>query len=452
MDASRSRGLTLVEVMVSMGLTSIVVLAGLGIATVYTAQVTDQLSTSDLNENLWGAAELVARELRRAGQGFAMCPEGRVQRFRSEGANGEVDQQGVALNYSDNPNYATPPLVIKDSWFCKPNAACRVAADFQAAASGDGPDLVHVFYGDAGKRQDQANDTIEHGLSLGGDTRLDGPQLRANDLAGYTNPTLVLPLVSVAMFHPKDFIVLGSTFTTTTRCTMFQISAVDTSTKQVTITLGGQNPIGGALTEFMGAGTIYEGAGVSPRPATITRIGQLRKVSFYVRDPKGKRPVLMIDRHDRDDNADGLIDTDPTTGDPLSNPKVVAEGVEDLQIAVACDRNADNNPLGEGVTVEERRADDFFPNVDGDTLGDACYDARGSSTVRPPIAAVRVTVVTRSKSDRYGTSPHARPALENRAAPGANASPAEGARGAPQGAGGYKRRVQTLVVSMRNLY
>lgn len=388
------------ELMVSLALSSVVALAGIALTTVYAASFTDQLQTADLQENLWAAGDILAREIRKAGQGFAMCPEGRVQYWLA------------GATHSTNPRYALPPLVVTNNRYMRANGT------FTSGIDADGPDLIDLYYGDAEQ------------MSLGGDASLTANHDQAN---------AIFSVSDVTSFAQRDFFVAWDPVDSTKRCALFQVTSINVAARQIFHAAGTafpsqspHNPPAGIAMDPFLAGASYSTG------ALLTRVGRLRRVQLFVRDPKGPRPQLMLDRFDRDSNNDGIME---------SNPFPVADGVEDLQISVACDRNGNGNPLDlapETATDAQKRGDDFFPNVIGD-LGAPCYDAFGTSPTRPPIAAVRLQIVTRTRSEgaaRY----QARPALEDRAAPSAGATPAEG------GVGGYRRRVQTLLVSMRNVF
>jgi hypothetical protein len=110
----------------------------------------------------------------------------------------------------------------------------------------------------------------------------------------------------------------------------------------------------------------------------------------------------------------------------------MAEGIEDLQIAYACDTDPPapngDGAFSEGTTVGTRQADEWMYNVAGDVPTTDCN--------RPQ--AIRITLVARSRDGDTllaGMASNAKPALE------------DGAAGAPDT---YRHRVLTTTVFPRN--
>jgi len=127
---------------------------------------------------------------------------------------------------------------------------------------------------------------------------------------------------------------------------------------------------------------------------------------FFVTDVDGV-PTLMLD-----DDGDG-----PDTAEPL------AEGIEDLQVAIGVDVDGDG-----AVTDDTSTTDEWFHNVVGDA------DPPALSTA--PWRALRLTVVARTLAEQVGGEWSARPAVENHA--GASTD-------------GYRRRMVSTIVEIRNL-
>jgi prepilin-type N-terminal cleavage/methylation domain-containing protein len=158
--------------------------------------------------------------------------------------------------------------------------------------------------------------------------------------------------------------------------------------------------------------TVAAGVGCPgvPMPADGYRAGALvvraRASTFYIATAAGV-PTLMLD-------PDG---TGPEVAEPL------AEGIEDMQIAVGVDLDGDGALREDGST-----SDEWFYNAAGD------LDPPAVTTTR--WRAVRVTVVARTTQERQPTTTSLRPALEDRPA------------GIPDP---YRRRVLSTVVEIRNL-
>lgn len=119
-------------------------------------------------------------------------------------------------------------------------------------------------------------------------------------------------------------------------------------------------------------------------------------------------PTLMID-------PDG---NGPQVGEP------VAQGVEDMQVAVGVDVNGDGTVTDNGNT-----ADEWFYNAAG--------DAAPPLMSATPWRALRITFVARSVNETSQSATSTRPPLEDRA----------GAAAADQ----YRRRVLSATIEVRNL-
>jgi hypothetical protein len=132
--------------------------------------------------------------------------------------------------------------------------------------------------------------------------------------------------------------------------------------------------------------------------------------SFYVDSSAAVSgiPTLMMD-------PDGY---GPAAAQPL------ADGIEDLQLAVGVDINGDGAVTDAGSTTDE-----WFYNV----VGDAAPPANGTTTWR----AVRVSLVALNPEEPLALASYTRPRLEDH-----NAATA---------ADQYRRRVLTTTVEIRNL-
>jgi prepilin-type N-terminal cleavage/methylation domain-containing protein len=115
------------------------------------------------------------------------------------------------------------------------------------------------------------------------------------------------------------------------------------------------------------------------------------------------------------------MDPDGTAGPLL--PTAVAEGIEDLQIAIGADR--DGNGRIDDDDADAGDDDDWVYNHPGDTL------------LSPPYRAIRLTVIARSIDDTSQEATSTRPGAEDReeaAAPDV-----------------FRRRVLSTTVELRNL-
>jgi hypothetical protein len=109
-------------------------------------------------------------------------------------------------------------------------------------------------------------------------------------------------------------------------------------------------------------------------------------------------PVLTMER----------IDGSPTTG-----PQVLAEGIEDLQVAYACDLNADGVLAEDPNNPANPATDEWMLNDPNDVI------ATSNALKCNQPSAVRLTLVARSLTEDNGIdaalTENGRPAVENRA-------------------------------------
>jgi Type IV Pilus-assembly protein W len=122
------------------------------------------------------------------------------------------------------------------------------------------------------------------------------------------------------------------------------------------------------------------------------------------------------------DSIDGIptLMMDPDAGGPLT-AQPLAEGIEDMQLALGVDRSGSGYAIDSGNTT-----DDFYGNAVGDTL-----ITSGS------IRAVRIWLVARTTSGLVGNiTPYKRPAVADHAAATASDQ--------------YRRRILTTTIEIRN--
>jgi hypothetical protein len=333
-----------------------------------------------VQQNLWGAMETLSRFVRAAGTGMKGC-----------------------VNDTDPPPTGTaPPATGLRAFTAGPPAAVvRLAPIWIRNGAAGAPDSITVVFGSGsfGTFSDAAlGGTVDEGIE----------------------PVVTAPGMTAA-FRANEFAVLLDTSGLAAGpplgdrgCTLFQITGIDAATHSLQRAATSPfNPSGAApgLVPFSYAG------GASPK-AGIRAFGTLSWVQFAV-DSSGAVPRLTMAR------LDGQAG--PTA------PVVLAEGIEDLQIAYACDLlpappDAGDGVFSEGTDGASRAGDEWIGNAAGDVPPPAC--------VRPQ--AVRLTIVARS------TEPD-----DNLANVAANAKPAveDGAAG---GRDRFRHRVLTTVVYVRN--
>lgn len=130
-------------------------------------------------------------------------------------------------------------------------------------------------------------------------------------------------------------------------------------------------------------------------------------IRFYAEELDGVPTLFM------DPDGDGADPAEP-----------LAEGVEDFQVAVGVDINADGGVLDTADTTDE-----WFFNAEGDLTPPTITDT--------PWRALRLTVVARSLTEDVGGEWSTRPTAENHAG-----------EGAPDG---FRRRMVSTIVEIRNL-
>jgi len=172
----------------------------------------------------------------------------------------------------------------------------------------------------------------------------------------------------------------------------------------------------GAISAATGQATIDTPAPASACPAVTWpqdgfQIGSVvlrgRAARFFVADASDGTPMLWMDP-----DADG-----PAEAEPL------AEGIEDMQIAIGVDLDGDGILRDDGSDTDE-----WFYNAPG--------DADPPDPTVKPWAAIRISMVARTMGDRGPVPVSARPALEDRAAGTMDI---------------HRRRVLSSVVEIRNL-
>ena len=374
---ARERGLTLVELMVTMVIAGLVTTSSFvffaGQRRVYDAQ----MKVLGVQQNLWAAMDTLARFVRAAGTGMIGC-----------------------VNATDpTPTGATPPQT--GLRFYSGGAVARLAPLWIQNGANGLPDRITVAFGTGtfGNFSD---------VALGASIQ------RSSD-------PLVTPIGLTSAFRVGEFVLAldttglpGGPPLGDRGCTLYQITGINAAANTLLkASTSAWNPPGDV------AGLVpFDYVGGAAPKAGLRDFGTLSWVQFFI-DTTGASPRLMMAR------LDGLAG--PTT------PQVLADGIEDLQIAYACDLNppAPAGPDGvftEGTDVGSRQADEWTYNVAGDVPPAGC--------VRPQ--AVRLTIIART------TVPD-----DNLAGLAANAKPAaeDGAAGARDS---FRHRVLTTIVSPRN--
>ena len=374
---AREAGLTLVELMVTLVIAGLVTSSTFiffaGQRRVYDAQ----MKVLGVQQNLWVAMDTLARFVRAEGTGMIGC-----------------------VNATDpTPTGTTPPQTGLRVY--SGGAVARLAPIWIQNGANGGTDSLTVVFGTGtfGNFSD---------VALGASIQ------RASD-------PVVTPAGLTSAFRTGEFVLALDTTGLPagpplgdSGCTLFQITGINAGANTLLkASTSSWNPPGDV------AGLVpFDYIGGAAPKAGLRDFGTLSWVNFFI-DSTGASPRLMMAR------LDGL-------GGPTA-PQVLADGIEDLQIAYACDLNppAPDGPDGvfsEGTDTASRQADEWTYNVAGDVPPAGC--------VRPQ--AVRLTIIARTTvgdDNLSGLAANAKPAAE------------DGVAGARDN---YRHRVLTTIVSPRN--
>jgi prepilin-type N-terminal cleavage/methylation domain-containing protein len=428
------RGMTLVELMVTMIIASIVAASTFVFFAGQQRVYETQTKLLNVQQNAWAAMEVLSRFVRSNGSGMYGCvrPVGGGSLSNPtpgiattpltrtpEDANDASDDPPVVVplirNLSQTPNAGLrafragqmiriPPLWIVDNVDpTDPSTAGMVA----------GTDVITVAFGNR-----SSGTTFDSALQ--------------NAYAA-TGAAITVPPANGVMFQASEFVVLIgepnpglNNIISDIGCTLFQVTSVPAGTgtlnlaTHATITCapgdicnGSRwNPTGVVAAMVPGTGYGVPTPAVNPTTNLNTGVrnfGDLWWVRFAIRtaDSAGNGitnygatgvaqtiPVLTMER------LDGTLPTSPV---------VLAEGIEDLQVAFACDTNVDGLLTEGPSTTDEWLLND--PN-------DAIPLNRAQKCNQP--TAVRLTLVARSLTEDTGINAaltnNRRPAVENRAA------------------------------------
>jgi prepilin-type N-terminal cleavage/methylation domain-containing protein len=376
------RGFTLVELLVT------IVVASLIAATTFTffagqQQIYDtQTKMLGVQENLWASLETVTKYLRSAGAGIADCV--RLDPDGSGADNGDPPPGGAAAPATGLRAYRN-------------GVVFRIAPLWIQNGVGGAPDTITVAYGRGASgnfRDAYLGTTISAGGSTAAITTLPGQSSR---------------------FVPGEFMALVDEARSDgdRGCSLFNITDVVPGTSTLLHgTSSSWNPLADSTAHMP---FLYQG-GSSTATGGVRNLGQLVwiRLAIDASGAAGVPPRLTLDR---------LDDADP--------PQVLAEGIEDMQVAYGCDLGPEAMPDGvltEGTDPATRLADEWTYNEPGDVEPQRCQ--------RPD--AVRITLVARTLTPEQGLANvpgNLRPAAED---------------GATGTADLFRHRVVNATVRMRN--
>jgi hypothetical protein len=373
-------GLTLVEVLVTITIASFITAATFAFFAGQQRIYDTQSKVLNVQQSLWSSMDTVSRYVRQAGKGMLGCVR--------------PDSDGAGPDLGDPPcGGATAPQTGLRAYRAG-TGFLRIAPLWIKNGAAGAPDTL----------------TIAYGLNASGNFT---DATLANDIsAGRTTlPINVLPNETLG-FRAGEFMMLieRSQANGDRGCTLFQVTGTTLATNTVLKDSAGStwNPTAdvAAMVPFSYIG------GASPTGG-VRNFGELTWIQFAIDSSGSAPPRLTMNR------------LDGTRG-----PEVLADGIEDMQIAYACDvtgGSADGN-LDEGTDSATRRIDEWTYNESGDVEPVGCN--------RPD--AIRITLIARSLT----------PDTTLAAALG-NAKPAaeDGAAGAVDQ---YRHRIATMAVYPRN--
>jgi type II secretory pathway pseudopilin PulG len=375
-------GFTLVELMVGL-IAAALVAAGTftffaGQQRVYEIQ-TKMLS---VQENLWAAQETVARYVRSSGAGMNDCLR--------------PDADGSGVDTGDPP----------------PGGASAPQTGLRAFRAGVGPLRIAPLWIQNGVAGTPDAITVAYGRGTSGNFR--DAFLGTTILAGQSFSTaLVTQPGQTVRFVNGEFILLVHEARSDgdRGCSLFRITDV----------LGVSNTLVHSVTSPWNATSDLTAVVPFDYPSGVNGIGGVRNfgelvwVRLAINNPGGGvAPSLTMDRLDDDQPA-----------------QVLAEGIEDMQVAYACDSGLSgvlDGILTEGIDPASRLTDDWTYNEPGDVEPLRCQQPE----------AVRITLVARTLTPDptlTNASGNVRPATEDAAAAAADL---------------FRHRAITATVRLRN--
>ena len=282
-------GLTLVELMITIIVASLV---ASGIFAFFVGQkrvYQTQNKILTVQENLWSAMDFLVRYVRASGTGMVGCVR--------------PDSDDTGPDTGDPPPVGDLPPATGLRAFRAGTGAIRVAPLWIQNGENGTPDTITVAFG-AGSFGNYADTPLGTTIPAGQPT------------AALTT----LPNQSDA-FRPGEFVLVVDTAQTPANgtadrgCTLFQITDIDGTSDELEHTSDADWNPANDVPEMVP----FEYTGGQNSSFGLRHFGTLNWVQFTI-DDSGSSPRLMMER------LDGA-----------AGPQVLAEGIEDLQIAYACD-------------------------------------------------------------------------------------------------------------------
>jgi prepilin-type N-terminal cleavage/methylation domain-containing protein len=378
-----NRGMTLVELMITLIISSVIAASTFVFFAGQQRIYDTQTKVLNIQQNVWAAMEVLTRYTRAAGSGMFECLHP-ASYANTAGAGG-----GRLPSSSPSPGPLSPSLAVA------PDAGLR-AYNAATGLSQRIPPLWIVDNSDADANVATNTDilTVAFGSQTSGtDTDAD-LGLDFSDTSPGNPITLKLANAS-NMFRGGEFVLLlikpswtyGNDPKPDRGCTMLQITdyaANSTALRHSSVSISGMtwNPPtnqGGMLPSSAGYGASTTG---------VRNFGSLAWLRFFIRqDAVTGIPNLMLQQLHR-----GGVD---------GQAQVLAEGIEDLQISFACDTGSlgdysltkINGQLDEGSDDASKQRDEWWNNVPNDDLPGIADQGYCNLPT-----AIRLTLVARSLS------------------------------------------------------
>jgi prepilin-type N-terminal cleavage/methylation domain-containing protein len=419
------QGLTLVELMVTMVIASIVAASTFMFFAGQQRVYETQTKLLNVQQNAWASMEVLSRFVRSEGSGMYGCVRQVGGLTPAAPCPTPLCRTPlVAVDDSDDPPVAVNPVIHNLSR--APNAGLRANV-----AVGRIPPLWIV------DQEDGTDAGIVPGtdvITVAFGNRASGTNF--DSLLAATVDTTVKPITTPAgfsvMFQTGEYILLVGTpsivagTASDIGCTLFQITSVGVSNTLTCASDASAICTPGVTTC---TGSRWNPSGVVPAmiPAAyvpsantgIRNFGELWWVRFAVRSTDPNNPLVIP-----------TLTMERLDGSSPTGPQVLAEGIEDLQVAFACDLDGDGK-LADGIP--SKTADEWTLNDPNDPI-----PLTNAAKCNQP-TAIRLTLIARSLTEDNGIDAaltnNRRPAAENHAA------------GAPDQ---FRRRVMTTTIYPRN--
>jgi len=372
-------GMTLVEIMITLIISSIIAASTFMFFAGQQRIYETQTKILNIQQNVWASIEVLSRYVRAAGSGMYECVRPADYANAATGARiaslANRPQAGLRAYDQVGNVQRIPPLWIVN------NSTSDTIAGMPVVQN---TDIITVAFGNRTSGTD-----VDAMLALN---------------VAQTDPATIFTLTGVNtgnIFRQGEFVALlmtpmwgvGSDPALDRGCSLFQVTNNPTGTTTLlhaagTLPNGSPwNPSGNIPAMLSPAG------GYTGTQAGVRNFGTLTWLRFFIRfDPASLPgsadlpPVPQLMMQNLDPNGS-------------MTPQVLADGIEDLQVAFACDVGGPAGPnlaqldgiLNEGTDDATRQADEWWNNVPGDAP-----PGLGSPGFCNLPTAVRLTLVARS--------------------------------------------------------